>query len=261
MDATNTSFPSGFILQKDVYTTYLLYAYDQFPIRKLSKVLPFRPPTGRIPKDPSNCLIIVRQNGFISYNMESEYLFYAKNSFKPKKLRHRKLKFPIPKSRLPPLSAADFYGKLRDRNIKIMYMDDDFNITSKYGKKFFYTFKEHFLSNNNKKNKIDKNNMINMNKEKIRKQKYDKYFDFSFHSRLNNNIFNDKMNLFEKKKIVSQTRITSSHKKIYAKDNTFPTQIDFNLLNGTNKLINRAQTANVRSHIRNSNSTKQKTNS
>ena len=31
----------GFILQKDVYTTNLLYANDQFPTRSLRKTIPF----------------------------------------------------------------------------------------------------------------------------------------------------------------------------------------------------------------------------
>ena len=35
----------GFILQKDVYTTNLLYANDKFPTKSLRKALPFRKPS------------------------------------------------------------------------------------------------------------------------------------------------------------------------------------------------------------------------
>ena len=234
----NSHFPSGFILQKDVYTTNLLYANDQLPISQLSKLLPFRPPTGRKPQDPSNCLQIIRQNGFISYNTENEDLFYAKNTFKPKKLRHRKLKFPIPKYRTPPLSAVDFYSRLRDKNIRIKYIDDDLNITSRNGKKIFFTFKNKYNNNNydNNHKYIQKNKILTKKENKL----YDEYFDYGFHSRFKD-IFNDK----ENKKGVSQLRLNSHHKKVYAKDNTFTTQIDFNILN--KKFMNRARTANERS--------------
>ena len=158
--------PSGFILQKDVYTTNLLYANDQFPLKKLSKILPFRPPTGRIPQDPSTCLTIIRQNGFFSYNTENETLFLSKNTFKPKKLMHRKLKFPMPKYRLPPLSSTDFYSRFRDKNIRIKYIDDDLNITSKKGKKILFTFKEHYNSNYTQKQKLNKGNIIKKNENK-----------------------------------------------------------------------------------------------
>ena len=250
--------PSGFILQKDVYTTNLLYANDQFPIQKLLKVLPFRPPTGYRPKDPSTCLKIVRQNGFISYNTENETLFFSKNSFKPKKLKNRKLKFPIPKYKLAPLSSVDFYGGLRDKNIGIKYIEDDLNITSKKGKKIHYTFKDKFLSSYDPKEKINKKFMANLKKEKYRDKEtnsnyFTQYFDFGFHSRNN-----DKINNKKPKGSKNQKRCFSQikRKKIYPKDKTFTTQIDFNLLHNNNnnkKLTYRARTANVRSHFLNQN--------
>ena len=46
--------PCGFILQKDVYTTNLLYANDQFPLKSLKKRLPFRPRSGKKMQNPSH---------------------------------------------------------------------------------------------------------------------------------------------------------------------------------------------------------------
>ena len=249
MDYTSSNFkfspylPSGFILQKDVYTTNLLYANDQFPIKKLSQILPFRPLTGRIPQDPSTCVKIIRQNGFISYNTENETIFFAKNTFKPKKLMHRKLKFPIPKYRLPPLSATDFYSSFRDKNIRIRYIEDDLNITSKKGKKIIYTFKDQYYANFGHKQRLNKGIIIK--KKEYNSQNYDQYFDFGFRSR-RNKIFNEKQNLIKNQKSIS--RVSSYHKKIFPKDKTFATQIDFNLLNKNKKFMNRARTAKVNSH-------------
>ena len=247
----NPHLPSGFILQKDVYTTNLLYANDQFPIKKLSKLLPFRPPTGCIPQDPSTCLKIIRQNGFISYNTENKTIFYSKNTFKPKKLNNRKLKFPIPKYKLPPLSATDFYGSLRGKNIRIKYIEDDLNITSKKGKKIFYTFKEHYFSKYESKEKSPKKNIIKKKKQNKSMNYFDQYFDFGFHSR--NNDPNNKEKTLKNQKSFSQFRVNIFPKKKYPKDKTFATQIDFNLLVQNKKFHNRARTANIRSHMFNPN--------
>ena len=246
----NTPLPSGFILQKDVYTTNLLYANDQFPIRKLTKLLPFRPPTGRIPQDPTNCLTIIRQNGFISFNTDNENIFYAKNTFKPKKLKNKKLKFPIPKYKLTPISANDFYSDLRDKNIRIKYIDDDLNITSKNGKKINYTFKNSYYDNYEQKQRFINKNIIVKKKENKENKSYTEYFDFSFHSRFND-IFSDKQKLFNNRKCFSNMRLNPYHKNIYSKDKTFTTQIDFNLLNRNKNFLNRAKTANIRSNIKN----------
>jgi hypothetical protein len=241
--------PSGFILQKDVYTTNLLYANDQYPINKLLKILPFRPPTGRKPQDPSNCLKIVRQNGFVSYNTENETIFFSKNSFKPKKLKNRKLRFPIPKYKLSPLSAMDFYSRLRDKNIRIKYIDDDLNITSKNGKRIHYTFKDKYISNYEPKEKNTKKFIINKRKESDKNANYySQYFDYGFHSRNK-----DHLNIKEPKQLNNMKTFSLIKKKVYQKDKTFTTQIDFNLLNKDKKLKVRAKTANVRSHMLNQN--------
>ena len=241
----NAPLSSGFILQKDVYITNLLYANDQLPIKKIAKLLPFRPASGWMPRDPSSCLQIIRQNGFLSIYPENETLFYSKKNFKPKKLNNRKLKFPIPKYRYPPLSAADFYKNLRQQGIRIKYIDDDLNITSKNGKKIIYTFREdHYLKKYESKNAGTKS--LIKKKDHLINEDFNNYFDFGFHSRneKNKTLNNNK---FKKKRSAFQRRSNIFSKKTYAKDKTFPTQIDFNLLNTINpntKLV-RARTAKI----------------
>jgi len=132
----------GFILQKDVFTTNLLYANDQFPTQSLRKNLPFRSGSGRKPKNPSRSLTILRQNGTISHNSENEALFYTRNTFKPKKLHKRHLKFPLPKIKSIPLTNSILREDICKQDIRIKYMDDDLNITSKFGKKIIYNLKE-----------------------------------------------------------------------------------------------------------------------
>ena len=78
--------PSGFILQKDVYTTNLLYANDQFPLTYLKQRLPFRPPRKL---NPNNSVKILRQNGRVSDNSENKKEFYCFNTFKPKHLSNK----------------------------------------------------------------------------------------------------------------------------------------------------------------------------
>ena len=73
--------PHGFILQKDVYTTNLLYANDQFPLTSLKKRLPFRDNSGKKAQNPSKSVKIVRENGKISENSEQKKIFYFYISF------------------------------------------------------------------------------------------------------------------------------------------------------------------------------------
>ena len=147
----------GFILQKDVYTTNLLYANDQFSTKALRKTLPFRSGSGKKLNNPSSSITILRQNGNISENSLDEDIFYMRNTFKPKKLHNMQLKFPLPKIKPVPLTNSILREDICKKDIKIKYMDDDLNITSKFGKKIIYNLKE----NNNiyettfqKKNKI-----------------------------------------------------------------------------------------------------------
>ena len=132
----------GFILQKDVYTTNLLYANDQFPTKSLRKNLPFRTGSGRKPNNPSSSLTIIRQNGIISENSEDEDIFYMRNTFKPKKLKNKQLKFPLPKIKPIALTNSILREDFCRQDIKIKCLDDDLNITSKFGKKIKYNLKE-----------------------------------------------------------------------------------------------------------------------
>ena len=178
--------PCGFILQKDVYTTNLLYANNQFPLTSLKKRLPFRPPK-RL--NPNNSVTILRQNGKISDNSENKKEFYFYNTFKPKNLLKRKLKFPIPQSKPIPLTNLNLYEEISKKDIKIKNIDDDLNITSNNGRKIFYRFKENkflgtkkslfpSLSDNNFYNKRNKEetsmakkslkNLVNQLNEELR---------------------------------------------------------------------------------------------
>lgn len=159
--------PRGFILQKDVYNTNLLYAYNQFPLYSLRKNLPFRPTKLPEPDNPGHGIQILRENGKISTNGEEEKNFYSLNSFKPKKFGHQKLKFPLPKIKTIPLTNSVLYKEICDKNIKIQYMEDDNNISTKDGKKIIYNLKEKNLpvsvSTSIDLPSVDQNNINNYN--------------------------------------------------------------------------------------------------
>ena len=159
----------GFILQKDVYTTNLLYANDQFPTRSLRTTLPFRTGSGKKHNNPSSSLTILRQNGFISENSEEENIFYLRNTFRPKKLNKMHLKFPLPKIKPVPLTSSVLREDICKHDIRIKYMEDDLNITSKFGKKIIYNLKENskiykrsFSNNKDNKNLPKKDKKIDI---------------------------------------------------------------------------------------------------
>lgn len=162
----------GFILQKDVYTTNLLYANDQFSTKSLRKKLPFRSGSGRKPNNPSSSLTILRQNGFLSDNSEDEDIFYMRNTFKPKKLHKRHLKFPLPKIKPVPLTNSILREDICKQDIKIKYMEDDLNITSKFGKKIIYNLKENNTPYETQFPSKSKLKFSNRNKIFHNKQKY-----------------------------------------------------------------------------------------
>lgn len=144
--------PSGFILQKDVYTTNLLYANDQFPLRQLKQRLPFRHTSmGKIP-DFNSSFHILHQSGNISESTPKKDIHYLSSTHKPKPLNRKKLKFPFPKIKTIPLSSLNLYEDIGRRDVKIKNMDDDLNIYSRSGKKIFYRYKESKLDNSNKSN-------------------------------------------------------------------------------------------------------------
>ena len=154
----------GFLLQRDINTTNLLLNYNQFSMKNINDYLQFRPMSGKKPENPNRSLKILRQNGNISENTENDKKFYLLSTFKPKKLKHKKLKLPLPYMKAIPLYKTFYsYSSL---NTKIKCMEDDLNITSKYGKKVVYNMKEkrgsnRCITNTNKLN-IDYNNEISL---------------------------------------------------------------------------------------------------
>ena len=138
--------PTGFILQKDVYTTNLLYANNQFPLKSLRQRLPFRYPSPE-KENPNYSAINLRHN-------ESSSILDIKNndlnySVQPKIKNLKKIlkmKYPIPKGKIISLKNLNFYQEMNNKNIRVKNIDDDLNITSNKGRKILYKFK------NNKSN-------------------------------------------------------------------------------------------------------------
>ena len=228
---------SGFILQKDVYTANILYENNLIPTSNLRRILPFRPKTGRIPKDPRSCLHILKQIGPMPNIQEIEDIFILKKNFKSKKLKNTKLKFPLPKYRLRPISSNDFYKNMRKKNIKTKNIEDDLNITSKHGKKIHFSYKNDLDNSDRDKYKEKYTKAGKGNLFFDRDKTYDEYFDYGFHINKENDNF-----IFSPKRIKSNPKfkirnILLPRRKVYQRDNTFKTQIDFNLLDANNKFI------------------------
>ena len=203
--------PSGFILQKDVYTTNLLYANDQFPLKALKKRLPFRPYKKL---NPNNSLMIMRQNGHISDNSETKNLFNFYSTFKPKYLNKKKLNFPMPKSKTVPLTNLNLYEAISKRDVKIKNIDDDLNITSNNGRKIYYKFKDNKILRNTKYllPSISNNNIYTYNKKVKGKNSYGKISFKYIINQLNDELRN-----------IRQMEL--DRKKSFIKDKFFSTQI------------------------------------
>ena len=203
--------PSGFILQKDVYTTNLLYANDQFPLKALKKRLPFRPYKKL---NPNNSLMIMRQNGHISDNSETKNLFNFYSTFKPKYLNKKKLNFPMPKSKTVPLTNLNLYEAISKRDVKIKNIDDDLNITSNNGRKIYYKFKDNKFLRNTKYllPSISNNNIYTYNKKVRGKNSYGKISFKYIINQLNDELRN-----------IRQMEL--DRKKSFIKDKFFSTQI------------------------------------
>ena len=203
--------PSGFILQKDVYTTNLLYANDQFPLKALKKRLPFRPYKKL---NPNNSLMIMRQNGHISDNSETKNLFNFYSTFKPKYLNKKKLNFPMPKSKTVPLTNLNLYEAISKRDVKIKNIDDDLNITSNNGRKIYYKFKDNKILRNTKYllPSISNNNIYTYNKKIKGKNSYGKISFKYIINQLNDELRN-----------IRQMEL--DRKKSFIKDKFFSTQI------------------------------------
>ena len=220
--------PHGFILQKDVYTTNLLYANDQFPLTALKKRLPFRDNSGKKTQNPSKSVKILRENGKISENSEQKKLFYLYNKFKPKQLKNKKLKFPLPKIKVIPLTNLNLNENINKRDVKIKYIEDDLNITSNNGKKIIFKFKEKKLPNTQRANFPSifkqKINLTKKNKYKYKINNYNskikKYYDQSADKIYLKQIVGE---LNEELKNIKN--IEKERRKAFIRDKFFSTQI------------------------------------
>ena len=189
---------SGFLLQKDVYTTNLLYEHNKFPIINNKLSFPFR-------KVEDEEEIIDPSPYLTFYNQKRNC-----KSISSKKVH--KLKFPLPKAEIPFSSNIDFYKHLRG-DVKLRYMDDDLNITSRKGKKIEYSFKDNGnkLIFDNKENNLNTNYFIlhNYTPKKRNNTTYNAFYP------LRKNI----------EWINASLKIINKRKKIILKDNMFKTQI------------------------------------
>ena len=230
--------PSGFILQKDVYTTNLLYANDRFPLTSLRKRLPFRPISRQKIPNPNDSIQILRQNGKISENSERKKIFYLLSDFKPKVLNKRKLRFPLPKIKYTPLSNLNYYEDISKKDLKIKNIEDDLNIYSKNGRKIFYKFKENKLTNNSKSNfpLIEKHHKtLSNSKTKRHIRKIRREGDKSMDKLTLTNVI-DQLN--DNLKNIRQLEI--ERKKAFIKDKFFSTQIYVDSFTDSHKSKNEA---------------------
>ena len=221
--------PCGFILQKDVYTTNLLYANDQFPLTSLKKRLPFRHKSGRKIPNPSQSVIIRREKGYAREDQENKNIFFASSSnsiFRHKLLGTRKLKFPLPKIKIFPLTNLNLHEEISKKDVKIKNMDDDLNISSNNGRKIFYRFKENKLSSIKKSNfpsivnNKNQNRLINIRiNMKFRHRKKD-----SCNKSRDKNALKNIVNQLNKElKLIKQNEI--ERKRSFIRDKFFSTQI------------------------------------
>ena len=157
----------GFILQKDVYTTNLLYENDQFPTKSLRKTLPFHKLPWMMKTNPNSCVTILKEK---NPNLEPENLINKKYLLRPKKLRNRRLKFPLPKMKTVPLGSSILNSELCKNNLRIKFLKDDYNITSISGRQFEYKIKKktnQSLKTNDFNVSFIKNNYKNRNSVRL----------------------------------------------------------------------------------------------
>ena len=131
----------GFVMQKDLYTTNLIYENPNFPYNLKKNSLPYRVPINTFERTTklNGSLTILHRNGKISKNSDDKEKFYSNCSYKPKQLIKYKLNFPLPIINAPSIEKLSteknetFY-----KNDNIKSMDDDLNITSIKGKRIYY---------------------------------------------------------------------------------------------------------------------------
>ena len=210
--------PRGFILQKDVYTTNLLYANDQFPLTELKKRLPFRRRSMK-KQNPNHSVRIIRIRSEVSENSEQKNEYY----FKTKQLKNQKLKFPLPKLKIMPLSNLNLYQEINVKNAKIKNIDDDLNITSNNGRKIFYKYKENKLINSQKRNlpSIFRKKFIEKRNNNPLKSYYKRREDNKSMDRISLKYLVGELN--NELKFIKQEEI--ERRKAFIKDKFFSTQI------------------------------------
>ena len=207
----------GFILKKDVYTTNLLFEHKRINF-STKNLIPFR----NINPNPNDINI----NEFLKVN-SCRKLQKVESIFKPKL---HKLKFPLNRIIPPSKSNIDFYPNFKGN--KIIYIDDDSNITSLNGKKINFSIK-------NEENKITFNEIFNRNHKftnrmlinisKIDKNKKD--FGVNTYNEYNNG-FNDFKTIKIKKIKLPENYNNNNNNE---NDLMFQTQIKFhNIYNNDN---------------------------
>ena len=232
--------PSGFILQRDVYTTNLLYANNQFPLTSLKQRLPFRPKSGKRTQNPNDSIRILRENGNISQNSDKKNKFYSLNNFKPRYLNKKKLKFPLIRIKAIPLTNLNLHEGISKKDVKIKNMDDDLNITSNKGRKIIFRFKEEKKMSNLKQFSLP---VINSNNISFINKKYN--IKFRHRKKNQNDISMDKISLNNivddlNKELNIIKRNEKKRKRSFIKDKFFSTQIYVENIIDSNRGINRS---------------------
>ena len=247
--------PRGFILQKDIYTTNLLYSNNLFPLSSLKQRLPFRSESLKKIKNLNHSITIIKENESFLNNKEKSNNFYSLNNFKTKQLTKKKLKFPLIKKKAFPLTNLNLYEDINKEDIKLKNIDDDLNITSNKGKKLCIKFKKPKKISNLKKlnlpsiNNHMRNNLMNSN------------YNISFRHRKkkNNDISMDKISLSnvvgQINKDLKDIKIFDyNRKRSFIKDKFFSTQIyvekimDSSNHNLSNIIINKKELNNNRNN-------------
>ena len=241
--------PSGFILQKDVYTTNLLYSNDLFPLTSLKQRLPFRPKSKKKIKNLYHSIRILKENESI-LNKDKNDNFYSLNNYKPKTkpLKNTKLKFPLIKIKALPLTNLNLYEDINKKDVKIRNIDDDLNITSNKGRRIVFRFKK-------EKNVpiVKKLNFPSINSRSLNRSLINSNYNAIFRHRRKKNIDNENSNSMDKKSLshivdeinkeLKNIKIhENNRKRSFIKDKFFSTQIYvekiFDSNNGENNISN-----------------------
>ena len=207
----------GFILKKDVYTTNLLFEHKRINF-STKNLIPFR----NINPNPNDINI----NEFLKVN-SCRKLQKVESIFKPKL---HKLKFPLNRIIPPSKSNIDFYPNFKGN--KIIYIDDDSNITSLNGKKINFSIKNEekkkFFNGIFNRNHNFTNRML-INITKMNKNKKD--FGVNTFNEYNN--FNDFKTIKIKKIKIPENN--NNYNNNNENDLMFQTQIKFhNIYNNDN---------------------------